>query len=320
MRAAGSEVSALSAYFLVGPTAAGKTAVAERIAEQGDWEILSADSMLVYAGMDIGTAKPAARRNGAPFYHGLDLRTPDRTFSVWDYRAYALRSLREIADRGHRALVAGGTGLYVKSLTDRFDRGTAPDPAVRAEWTARLEEEGVPALQEALRAMRPDLYAALADKRNPRRLIRALELAAAGAQAPDSRPKGKRASAPLAGLSVAREALQSRIESRVRAMYAGGLVEEVRDLLRLYGRLSSTALQAIGYAEAADFLEGRCSREEAMASTVRRTRRLAKRQMTWFRHQADVRWVRVGTETATEATALKVLGHWEKHGPTAIQC
>ena len=307
-----------SAYLLVGPTAAGKSAVAHWIAERGPYEILSADSMLVYTGMDIGTDKPSAAARSHVTYHGLDLTTPDRAFSVWAYQESAQRSLAAIARRGRRAIVAGGTGLYVKSLTHGLAATRGPDAAARAMWESVLAERGVEALQEALRDRAPALYDALPDKQNARRLVRALEMAEAGPDA--AQPTWERLAhgAPMAALSLPAEDLKLRIESRVSAMYQKGLFDEVRSLLQRYGTLSDTARHAIGYAEAIAVLEGRCAENEARRTTAQRTWQLARRQRTWFRHQARVEWLEITAGSDVAETAGRVLAHWQRHGPTEL--
>lgn len=313
-------------YFLVGPTAVGKSAVAQWIAENADYDILSADSMLVYRGMDIGTAKPSADDRFSVRYHGIDLTTPDKPFSVWVYRRHACSVLAESALNGRKTIVVGGTGLYIKSLTDGLASIPALDPALRAHWTQVLEKDGVGALQKALREKSAALYESLRDKRNGRRLIRALELVEAGMERPQrswAQGSGFRVpssqGAPLVGLMLPTDQLKSRIESRVDEMYRLGLVEEVRSLLERYTVLSPTARQAIGYAEVIDFLNGRCSRQEAMAKTVARTTQLAKRQKTWFRHQANVGWIDIDIKMKTSEIAEQVLEHWREYGPTVIR-
>jgi tRNA dimethylallyltransferase len=151
---------------------------------------------------------------------------------------------------------------------------------------------------------------------NRRRLVRALELAESGVLEPASSWKDGTSYAPVAALWMSAEDLKCRIESRVHAMYRHGFLEEVRGLLEKHTSLSRTALQAIGYAEAVDCLQGRCSAEEAMAATIARTRRLSKRQMTWLRHQLLVEWIPVQGRTPASEVAQRVLEHWRKHGPT----
>jgi len=309
--------SGLEGYFLVGPTAVGKTCVAQWIAEHHDYDILSADSMVVYRGMDIGTAKPSAAERARVHYSGLDLTTPDQPFSVWDYRQHALAALAASAAKGRRTLIVGGSGLYVKSLTDGLAPVSGASLEIRKYWTDIAETDGVEPLQKALRDKSPALYESLADKQNPRRLIRALEQAASGA-APRVPTWKKTGAVPLIGLTLPAEELRLRVESRVAGMYRTGLVDEVRGLLEKYPNLSDTARQAIGYAEAMEVLNARCSQEKAMARTVTRTLQLAKRQRTWFRHQAKVKWVEIRPDMDTRKVAELVLDHGSLYGPTKI--
>jgi tRNA dimethylallyltransferase len=319
-------------YYLVGPTAAGKTAVAQHAAEALGCEIVSADSMLVYSGMDAGTAKPPPESRRRVRHHGLDLTTPDREFSLGSYLACVGMSLSDSAPTPGAAgtsaaaagaaprtvLVVGGTGLYVKALLCGLPALPPPRPSVRAYWTDMLDDVGVEALQEALRRKSPGLFEALRDKQNPRRLIRALEMAEAGVEKPIRTWPGKPEGPPLAGLRMPTEQLAARIERRVEVMFEGGLVQEVEGLMRTYPALSATARQAIGYAEAMDLIEGRCSRDEAIARTVARTRQLAKRQRTWFAHQVNVAWLDIEEGMDAARIAERVLQHWREHGPAPV--
>lgn len=305
-------------YFLAGPTASGKTAVAQWLASQGGTEILSADSMLIYRGMDIGTAKPPPCERDGISYYGIDLVSPHETFNVWLYREQALASLADMERRGKHAIVVGGTGLYIKILTHGLADVPGPDPDVRAHWEQVLVQEGVVALQTALRTQSPALYAAIDDADNGRRLIRYLEWAAAGLQEAPADWSRRPPTAPIPALDIEPEVLKSRIEQRVRAMYGQGLLEEVEGLLSSDVPMSDTARQAIGYAEAIRVIEGAASAEEAIERTAARTRRLAKRQRTWLRSQADVRWVDAGPGRTVEQIARSVQAHWDQYGPTAI--
>ena len=205
-----------------------------------------------------------------------------------------LNILAENVARGVDTIIVGGTGLYVKALTDGLTAAGAGDPAVRAYWSQVCEQRGIGGLQEALREKNPAVYEGMPDKQNARRLIRALELAdSAVAPAPRTWHEQEDQQVPLVGLAWSVSDLNRRIEARVDDMYRAGLVDEVRKLLAEHGELSPTARHAIGYAEAIDILAGRCSTKAAIERTVLRTRQLAKKQRTWFRHQADVRWIEV---------------------------
>jgi len=305
-------------FFLVGPTAVGKTAVAHWIAEQHGFDILSADSMQVYRGMDIGTAKPTALERKQVHYWGLDLVCLQDRFSVGDYRAAALQAVQAAHAAGRSLIVTGGTGLYIKSLIHGLEMRPPANEAIRSRAGRLLAEHGVEALQEWLVRLDPVRYKSLSEPRNPRRLIRAIEIAASGeafaGQSWQAAPTGPR----IPGLMLPLETLHASIETRVRHMYAEGLVEEVQHLLALDLVSAPTASQAIGYAEVMACLSGRYTREEAIAATVLRTRHLAKRQMTWFRHQANVDWLMLDVAMPIPDRARKVLEHWQGHGPTPI--
>jgi len=318
-RPAPAEAGCRTGFFLVGPTASGKSAVAQLAAEDGGRAILSADSMLVYRGMDIGTAKPGVGDRGRAPHYGIDLVRPDENFSVGRYLRRVARQLQETdAGRGAALIVAGGTGLYVNALL----YGLAPlpqgDPERRAYWSLRLREGGAAELREELRRLSPAMLDRLADADNPRRLMRALELAEAGI---DSTARGwafEGERPVLVGLRREPDDLSARIEQRVRAMFRAGLADEVRGLIERYGRLAETAERAIGYAEAMDVIAGRCTENEAIERAALRTRRLAKRQRTWFAHQADVVWVDVKPDTKEADIAGEVTAQWGKYGASKL--
>jgi tRNA dimethylallyltransferase len=312
----------MNAFFLVGPTAVGKTDVAQRLAERMSTGILSADSMQVYRGMDIGTAKIPTEARGTVPYAGMDLVNPDQSFSVWLYREQALAALRSDALNGRRTIIVGGTGLYVKSLVDGLEPASAPSLEARVRWENLWMSHGIGALKEALRSLDGPALEALSDKENPRRLIRALERAQSGISASPAGWRERRpevGGAPLVGLTLPTADLRERIGQRVRAMYGAGLIDEVRGLLQRYGTLSETAGAAIGYAEAIACIRGECGVSEAVERTLARTRSLAKRQRTWFRHQADVRWVEVDMGMSTDEVADRVWSLWSEYGPTTIR-
>ena len=310
-------MNGLCADILVGPTASGKSAVALHLALQArpPRPILAADSMTVYRGMDLGTAKPDAAERAAVPSFGFDLADPGQPFSVGDYLAAIRAAAPAIAAGGATPIVVGGTGLYVKCLTEGLD--SAPgDPGHRAAAEDLLARGGLEALQQATRALNPEQYARLRDPENPRRVVRAYELLAAGHPLPaaEERPRPK-----LAGLRLPPEELRARIERRARQMFARGLVEEVRALRAKHPAFSATARHAIGYEEAGLVLDSRISEEEAIRRTALRTSQYAKRQMTWFRHQADVTWIDVGPRDDTERLAGKVRQVWAMHGPAAFR-
>ena len=305
-----------TAFFLVGPTAVGKTAVAHWIARQESFEILSADSMLVYKGMDIGTAKPDSIARSEVRYHGIDITSPDQSSSLAQWILTADEAFR-VAKAP--LIVTGGTGLYLRSLVEGFAEGPPPNFEKRSEWEALYDERGLVALQELLRSSHPKMYASLSDTGNPRRLIRSLELAAAGISTRPDQWDAQPSHTPFVGLSMNSSLLHSRIEARIRQMYREGLLEELAQLTDKYPMLSGTASQAIGYAEAMAVRNGDLMLEEAIEKGVIRTRKLAKRQRTWFNHQANVEWVPVESPNNVEEVCNRVRETWNTLGPTEIK-
>ncbi len=301
-----------SAFVLVGPTASGKSAVAQLLAEQTGVSILSADSMNIYRGMDIGTAKPSPEERANVKTFGVDLADPTENFSVGSWLnavrpAFQHRGQLKKKEGGVSAspIVVGGTGLYVKCLLQGLDDIPTADGALRD----RAENMTLAELQaEACRAA-PEAYAALADKENPRRLIRLLE----GRKISGS---WKTEMPVVIGLHVERDVLHRRIAERVEKMYADGLLEEAQRLAGL--ELSSTAQHAIGYAEAFAVLRGEMTEAEAREKTIIRTRQLAKRQMTWFRNQLNVEWVEASDYSNLGQLADRVYTAFTERGPVSL--
>jgi tRNA dimethylallyltransferase len=294
-----------SAHFLVGATASGKSALAQYIAEHEGQLILSADSMNIYRGMNIGTAKPSAEERARVEYAGIDLAGPTEKFSVAAY----LQAIKPAFESGRELIVAGGTGLYIKCLTEGFDDVPPENEELRAE----LEGLDFETLVKRARRDAAELFDQLTedDRQNPRRLIRILEREFPSDGTWNARPRPI-----LVGLRVERETLVRRIEERVGSMYAAGLLDEARSLIDL--DLSPTALQAIGYAEAFAVLRNEISLDAAMEKTIIRTRQLAKRQMTWFRNQLNVQWIDTAEYTSLEKLAEAVKCEWQKLGATPI--
>ena len=307
------------AGILVGPTAVGKTAVAQWLAEQSGCSILSADSMLVYRGMDIGTAKPTAVERGGVPYFGIDCVAPGAPFGTGEWLAYVAKERKaRPKDAARPLIVAGGPGLYVKALLEGLDSPVASDPAERAKWNDFFAREGIDGLKRAVVERHCEALLAPSDRENPRRLIRALERAAAGET---SRGEWKTAPerVPVAGLLMDRGVLNNRIWRRIEKMFADGLVEEALSVRASSGSLSSTACKAIGYEEALAVADGTMGQEEAMERIAARTRRLAKHQMTWFRHQMAVEWVEVKDGESPESVGARVQEIWGKHGLSEIR-
>jgi tRNA dimethylallyltransferase len=254
-------------------------------------------------------------------YAGIDLCGPAEKFSVAAY----LDAVKPAFETGREIIVTGGTGLYVKCLTEGFDEVPPGNEKLRAE----LEAFDVAALAERARQEAPERYAGLTedDRRNPRRLIRILEKASGGTGSvpsmddtevvPPSRSWNSKPRPTLLGLHVERAELHQRIEERVDHMYAAGLLDEARALIDL--DLSPTALQAIGYAEAFAVLRHEMTLAEAREKTIIRTRQLAKRQMTWFRNQLQVDWIDTAQFSSLEKLAEAVSSAWKRIGPTKIE-
>lgn len=291
---------------LVGPTSCGKTEASLALARSWGAEIVSVDSMLVYRGMDVGTAKPTAADRALVPHHLLDLTEPSERFTVARFQ----RAAREALESLRSPLLVGGSGLYFRAVVDEL---TFPpeDQAVRAALEAEADDLGVEALFHRLAESDP-VAAARIDNGNVRRIVRALEVTAITG-APFSTfatawdrydPDRVRA----AGIRIEREVLARRIGERIQGMLEAGWLDEVRGLLARGFGAWLTATQAIGYAELAYHLDGRLELDEAVEQTVRRTKQLARRQMAWFRRDPRIRWFDAG-----EGGALEVLDEVRTH-------
>jgi tRNA dimethylallyltransferase len=277
---------------IVGPTGSGKTELALALAAQFPVEILVADSRQVFRGMDIGTAKPDARARAAVPHHLIDLVAPHQPFSVAAWAGEARRILPEVSARGRLPLVVGGSGLYLAALLDGYEFGPSPRPEHRERLKEELATVGIAALADRLRAVDP-ASAARVDLRNPRRVARALERSVAGdSVSPAARPWS--GAVRLIGISRPTEVLNRRIDQRAHWLFANGLIQEVGDLLAAGHDPRQPPLTGHGYGEAARYLAGEWSLEEAVAVTARRTRQYAKRQRTWFRRDPRIVWLEAG--------------------------
>ncbi|MCL2454354.1 MAG: tRNA (adenosine(37)-N6)-dimethylallyltransferase MiaA [Micrococcales bacterium] len=274
---------------VVGPTATGKSSLAVSLARALGGEVVNADAFQLYRGMDVGTAKVTdAERAGVP-HHLLDVVEPDQVTSVARYRAQGRAVLADLDARGRRAVVVGGSGLYVRALLDPMSfPGT--DPALRAALEERAEREGPGVLHDELALLDPAAAAGI-DRRNARRLVRALEVHALTGQVPPRELTRYVYEVPAVqiGLELSRAALDAAISARVDAMWTAGLVEEVRRLREV--GLSVTAARAVGYAQVLAMLDGRLDEASAREQTVVATRRLARKQMGWFGRDPRVRWL-----------------------------
>jgi tRNA dimethylallyltransferase len=279
-------------FAIVGPTASGKTEVAIEVAEQLGAEIVCADSTTVYRGMDVGTAKPTPEQRARVPHHLIDVAEPSEPFTVARYQRLARTAIEGIRWRGRVALLVGGSGLYVRAVVD--DLVFPPtDPVVRERLEAEAAGAGATAMYRRLAELDPPAADRI-EPDNVRRTVRALEVAeitgrpfSSYAEAWDGYPEER---VRAAGLDVPRPELHERIEARVRAQLAEGLIEEVKELAHVGLAGWLTASQAIGYAEFARHLEGELSLDEAAARTVKRTKALARRQLAWFRRDPRVHW------------------------------
>lgn len=278
---------------IAGPTATGKTRLALELAEHAPIEVISADSRQVYRGLDIGTAKPTrAERKRVP-HHLVDIIDPDESFSAHRFAHLARAAIVEIESRGARPLLVGGTGFYIQALLTGAPLGaTPPDPKLRSRLIRQLEAEGPEPLIRRLRVIAPDRAAAI-DLDNPRRLIRALEIAESRCRqtASQSQPAANPPiPAYILGLQVEPGVLAKRIAQRTVQMFRNGLLDEARHLRdRGYDR-TLPALTGVGYAEALAHLDGSMTLPESIERTTIRTRQYARRQRTWFRHQLPTNW------------------------------
>ncbi len=299
------------AIYLAGPTASGKTAVGVALANRLDADVLALDSMTLYRGMDIGTAKPGAEERGGVAHHLMDILDPWESASVAEYRARALATLAEIEARGRRALFVGGTALYLKAMLRGLFHGPAADPDLRRDLEAEADRLGDPALHARLLRLDP-VTAARLHPNDRRRVVRALEVFATTGR-PLSVHQTEHGRPALGVLVVAlerpRDELRARIDRRAARMFADGLVEEVRTLQAGPRPPSEVAAQAVGYREVIDLLERRSTVAEALALVQARSRQFAKRQSTWFRGLTEVRAWPVAADESPETTADR-LADW----------
>jgi tRNA dimethylallyltransferase len=298
---------------LVGPTASGKTETGVALARSLGAEICSVDSMLVYRGMDLGTAKPTARQRAVVAHHLIDLADPSERFTLERFQRAARDAIDGIRARGAEPLLVGGSGLYFRAVVDDFVL-PGEDLSVRKTLEMEADAAGTDILYRRLRDLDP-IAAGKIDPANTRRVVRALEVSAitgvpfsAFSEAWERFDPGR---VRAAGIRIESQTLARRIADRVSAMFASGLIGEVRGLVERGFGSWLTSTQAIGYSELTRHLEGRLSLEEAWEGTVRRTKNLARRQMAWFRRDPRVRWFDAGLDGAAEV-ADDVLAYLER--------
>lgn len=286
---------------LPGPTGSGKTALSLALAEKFGGEIVSCDSVAVYRGMDVGTAKPTHEERARIAHHLIDVADPDEAFTAGEYSRQARSALREIAGRGRLPVVTGGTGLYLRALTEGLFAGPARHEDLRERLRGSAARRGSGWLHRILGRIDPASAARIHTNDTPK-LIRAVEVCLT-AQRPMSEVLSRD---PLRGfrllrigLNPRRAALYERLNQRCSEMFAAGLVEETRGLLARYGPVK--ALDSLGYRQALGVLDGRTTEQEAVAAAQQGHRNYAKRQLTWFRREADVHWIEAfGDEEMTQ--------------------
>jgi tRNA dimethylallyltransferase len=278
---------------IAGPTASGKTALAVALARRLGGEIVNADSQQVYRGLDVGTAKPTPAERAAAPHHLLDVAEPGEGMDAARFAALADVAIAEIAARGRLPVVAGGTGLYLRALLHGVVAAPGRDPALRAALEAEAAERGRPALHARLAAVDPAMAARIREN-DLVRIVRALEIAAGGRRPAELYAEHAfqedRYPATILALAPPRAELHARIDARVEAMFAGGILDEARALLARFGEAPPPKLP-IGYAEAAACLRGELALDEAVRRVQVAHRRYARRQVVWLRRERGVEWV-----------------------------
>jgi tRNA dimethylallyltransferase len=308
--------------IVVGPTAVGKSPLVLALAERVGGEIIASDSMQVYRGLDIGTAKPGADEQRRVPHHLLDLVDPDQRFTAADYARLARTAVADIRRRGHVPIMVGGTGLYVRAFLCGLFEGPGEETPLREEFRREAAMGGVAALHRRLHAFDPQTAAAI-HPNDLFRIIRALEVATLTGRPPSAlRAEARRTYEPVPepvlrfGLGRDRHELYQRIERRVEEMIARGFLDEVRKLLDHGYSPALKPLRAIGYRHMIEHLKGRTTLDDAVGCFKRDTRRYAKRQLTWFRHETGLQWHYVEgpafIEQALGAFIERIEGTWTK--------
>lgn len=296
---------------ICGPTGVGKTAAAIALAHRFGGEIIGADSMQIYRGLDIGTAKPTAAEQALVPHHLIDVADPDEDFDAQRYARLAAAAAARLAAAGRTPLVVGGTGLYIKALVYGLFQSAAPDPRVRRRLQAEARDAGPGELHRRLAACDPEAAGRI-HPRDTFRLLRALETFEATGRPISELQRGHGFRAPrftplTIGLTLPREALYRRIDQRVLAMLEAGFLEEVRGLLAAGWDPALKPLQSLGYRHMIAFLQGAADWQEAVAGMQRDTRRYAKRQLTWFRADPAIHWFAPDALPAMEALVARFL-------------
>ena len=286
--------------IITGPTASGKTALSIELAKQIGGEIISADSMQVYRHMDIGSAKVTKEEMDGVPHHLIDVLEPSEEFNVVRFQEMARKAMEEIYERGKIPIIAGGTGFYIQALLYDIDfTETDENNSIREELEQKARTEGASALHAMLKEIDPESAEAIHEN-NVKRVIRAIEFyRQTGKKISDHNRQEREKSSPYQFLyyviDLPRELLYSRIEQRVDQMIEQGLVEEVKALQAMGCTRDMVSMQGLGYKEILDYLNGQLTLDEAVYVLKRDTRHFAKRQLTWFRRERDVRWLELET-------------------------
>jgi len=306
------KITPQTVLFIVGPTAVGKSELAFQLAQKLGGEIISADSMQVYRGLDIGTGKPSRKEQKIIRHHLVDICSPSRSFSVVHFYKAALKAIFEIHARKKIPIVAGGTGLYIRALLEGLEPSPPPDPELRKKLARELNEKGLDFLVKKMAKMNPEKISQM-DVKNPRRILRALEIELS---------KNKKTPMPrlesidrfyfspvVIGVTCERNKLYQKIDARVEAMFLKGWIREVRRMSKQ--RFSRTAKQAIGYSRILPLLRKKTLKKtdlpELLAQVKTDTRRYAKRQITWFRKEKVTFWVEAPTPGEGDRACRAVL-------------
>ncbi|HEY5689849.1 MAG TPA: tRNA (adenosine(37)-N6)-dimethylallyltransferase MiaA [Cyclobacteriaceae bacterium] len=275
---------------VVGPTAVGKTHLSIQLAKRFETEIISADSRQIFRELTIGTAKPSQAELAAVRHHFIDHHSIHDPYDSGRYGEEALELIESLFQRLDQLILCGGSGLYIKSVLEGFDEMPDIPKGIREQVIKDYQHEGLAWLQSQVAKSDPDYYSEM-DTKNPQRLMRALEIIQATGKQASALRKSKKRALPFdvvkIGLELDREDLYEAIDERVDHMMAGGLLEEAR---QLYLYKSKNALQTVGYQELFDFIDGKYDLEEAIRLVKRNTRRYAKRQLTWFKKDAEIKW------------------------------
>lgn len=312
----------LPLIVLVGPTSVGKSSLAIALAGRVGGEILAADSMQVYRGLDIGTAKPGAEERRRVRHHLLDLVDPDQSFTAADYARLASAAIADIRRRGHLPIMVGGTGLYVRAVLRGLFDGPGEEMSIRNVLRQEATRAGVLALYQRLQVLDAEAAAAI-HPNDLFRIVRALEVVTIigrpiSALRAEGRKRHKAVPGPVLwfGLERQRRELYQRIETRIEDMMAGGFLDEVRGLLDRGYLPALKPLRAIGYRHMVEYLEGRTKLDDTVACFKRDTRRYAKRQLTWFRHEEGLEWHRVEgpafIERLLDSLVERIEGAWAR--------